>query len=45
MTWKRELAFWAFMFVVAIWFMYGMVHIGTWISDNWGARVSVEARR
>lgn len=34
MTWKRELAFWTFMFVVAIWFMYGMVHVGMFLTGG-----------
>ena len=45
MTWKRELAFWTFMFFVAIWFMYATVHIGAWLSDNWGGYVLVRAER
>jgi len=45
MTWKRELAFWAFMFLVMLWFMYGTIHIGTWLSENWGARVAIERAR
>ena len=44
MTWKRELAFWSFMFLVAMFFMFGVVATGKWLSENWGARVSVEAR-
>lgn len=41
MTWKRELAFWTFMFFVAIWLMYGVVSAGKFVSDNWGAGVEI----
>lgn len=42
MTWKRELAFWTFMFVVAIWFLAAIVWTGKFITDNWGASVAIE---
>lgn len=42
MTWKRELAFWTFMFIVAIWFMFAVIATGKWVSDNWGAGVAIE---
>jgi len=41
MTWKRELAFWTFMFFVAIWLMFGIIATGKWISENWGAGVEI----
>lgn len=41
MTWKRELAFWTFMFFVAIWLMYGVVSVGKFVSDKWGAGVEI----
>lgn len=34
MTWRKELAFWTFMFFVAIWFMWGLIHIGTFLTDK-----------
>lgn len=40
-TWKRELAFWTFMFFVAIWLMYGVVSVGKFVSDNWGVGVEI----
>lgn len=42
MTWKRELAFWTFMFFVAIWFLAAIVWTGKFISDNLPARVAIE---
>lgn len=41
MTWKRELAFWTFMFFVAIWLMYAVVSVGTFLTENWGAGVEI----
>jgi hypothetical protein len=45
MTWKRELAFWAFMFLVMLGFMYATVHMGVWLSEHWGAYVNVREGR
>lgn len=45
MTWKRELAFWAFMGLVGFWFLYGLLSVGTYLSENLPARVVVGAWR
>jgi hypothetical protein len=34
MTWKRELAFWAFMFLVGIWFLYALVNLGIFLTEK-----------
>jgi hypothetical protein len=44
MTWKRELAFWSFMFFVMLGFMVGLVHLGAWISNRIPVHAAVEAR-
>ncbi len=41
MTWRKELAFWTFMFFVAIWLMYGVVSVGKFLTENWGAGVEI----
>jgi len=45
MTWKRELAFWAFMFVVGFWFLWAVLEIGTYVSEHVPARVAIERAR
>ena len=34
MSGKQQLAFWTFMFFVAIWFMYGIIQIGAFLTEK-----------
>jgi hypothetical protein len=34
MTWRKELAFWTFMFIVGIWFMWGLLQIGMFLTGG-----------
>ncbi len=42
---KKEIAFMLIMGVLGgMVLLYGLISVGSFVSDNWGARVSVEAR-
>ena len=43
MTWKRELAFWSFMFLAGIFVLYAILATGVYVSDHIPMRMAAEA--
>jgi len=42
MTWKKEVAIYVMLGFAGIFLLYGLIHMGSFITENWGSTIAVE---